>query len=216
MRVVIADDHHIVRKGLVFFLQTQPDVDIIGEASNGEEALEVVRQTKPDIVLMDLSMPIMNGIEATKQIMTEMPKTRIVILTSYADKDYVIPAIQAGAKAYQLKDVAPEKLLTTMIEVQNGTYQLDGHITSFLVQHITDPQDQKWALMKELTNREREVLFEIAKGKSNKEIATSLFISEKTVKTHVSHLLSKLELADRTQAALYAVEYQKNQPKELL
>lgn len=215
MRVVIADDHHIVRKGLVFFLQTQSDVDIVGEASNGEEAIEVVRQTQPDIVLMDLSMPVMNGIEATKQMMKEMPETCIVILTSYADKDYVIPAIQAGAKAYQLKDVAPEKLLTTMIEVQNGTYQLDGHITTFLVQHITE-KEQKWALMKELTNRERDVLFEIAKGKSNKEIASSLFISEKTVKTHVSHVLSKLELADRTQAALYAVGYQKNQPKELL
>lgn len=215
MRVVIADDHHIVRKGLVFFLQTQSDVDIVGEASNGEEAIEVVRQTQPDIVLMDLSMPVMNGIEATKQMMMEMPETCIVILTSYADKDYVIPAIQAGAKAYQLKDVAPEKLLTTMIEVQNGTYQLDGHITTFLVQHITE-KEQKWALMKELTNRERDVLFEIAKGKSNKEIASSLFISEKTVKTHVSHVLSKLELADRTQAALYAVGYQKNQPKELL
>ncbi|APP17750.1 MULTISPECIES: response regulator [Bacillus] len=216
MRVVIADDHHIVRKGLVFFLQTQPDVDIVGEASNGEEALQVVRQTNPDIVLMDLSMPVMNGIEATKQMTLDMPEVRIVILTSYADKDYVIPAIQAGAKAYQLKDVAPEKLLTTMIEVQNGTYQLDGHITAFLVQHLTEPKEQKWALMNELTNRERDVLFEIAKGKSNKEIASSLFISEKTVKTHVSHVLSKLELADRTQAALYAVDYQKNQPKELL
>lgn len=216
MRVVIADDHHIVRKGLVFFLQTQPDVDIVGEASNGQEALEVVRKTQPDIVLMDLSMPVMNGIEATKQMTLEMPDTRIVILTSYADKDYVIPAIQAGAKAYQLKDVAPEKLLSTMIEVQNGTYQLDGHITTFLVQHLTESKEQKWALMKELTNRERDVLFEIAKGKSNKEIASSLFISEKTVKTHVSHVLSKLELADRTQAALYAVDYQKNQPKELL
>ncbi|OLP63324.1 Transcriptional regulatory protein LiaR [Bacillus pumilus] len=216
MRVVIADDHHIVRKGLVFFLQTQPHVEIVGEASNGEEALEVVRQTQPDIVLMDLSMPVMNGIEATKQIMKEMPHIRIVILTSYADKDYVIPAIQAGAKAYELKDVAPDKLLTTMIDVQKGTYQLDGHITSFLVQHLTEPHEPKWERMNELTNRERDVLFEIAKGKSNKEIASSLFISEKTVKTHVSHLLSKLEVADRTQAALYAVDYQKNQPKELL
>ncbi|MGE6630799.1 response regulator [Bacillus sp. NPDC077027] len=216
MKVVIADDHHIVRKGLVFFLQTLPHMEIVGEASNGQEAVDIVKQTKPDIVLMDLSMPVMNGLEATKQLTVAVPTARIIVLTSYADQDYVIPAIQAGAKAYQLKDVDPEKLLKTMIDVQNGSYQLDGKIMNYLIQHIKKPKEQKWDLIDELTNREREVLFEIAKGKSNKEIGSSLFISEKTVKTHVSHVLSKLELADRTQAALLAFDYQKNNKKELL
>ncbi|MBG9443133.1 response regulator [Cytobacillus firmus] len=207
IKVLIADDHHVVRRGLVFFLKTQPEIEIIGEAKNGLEAVEMMQTHQPDVVLMDLDMPVMNGIEATRQIKLNYPDVKIMILTSFSDQDHVIPAIEAGASGYQLKDIEPDVLVQAITQLMKGEHQLHPKATSHLLTHLTNKNNTERQPLEELTKRELEVLREIAKGKSNKEIASSLFITEKTVKTHVSNLLSKLELADRTQAALYAVRH---------
>ncbi|MFN2746841.1 MULTISPECIES: response regulator [Bacillus] len=205
MKIIIADDHHIVRKGLLFFFKTQRDLEVAGEASTGVEVLEALKRHAADIVLMDLSMPEMDGIEATKQIKKAHPRVKVIVLTSYADEAHVIPAIQAGAEAYQLKDAEPDELVETIRAVHEGRHTLDPKIMSHIFHHMSQAHEKE--RIHQLTNREKDVLFEIAQGKSNKEIAASLFISEKTVKTHVSNLLSKLELSDRTQAALFAVKH---------
>ncbi|EFV78764.1 response regulator transcription factor [Cytobacillus oceanisediminis] len=207
IKVLIADDHHVVRRGLVFFLKTQPEIEIIGEAKNGREAVEMMQTNQPDVVLMDLDMPVMNGIEATRQIKASCPEVKIMILTSFSDQDHVIPAIEAGASGYQLKDIEPDILVQAITQLMKGENQLHPKATSHLLTHLTNKNSTERQPLEELTKRELEVLREIAKGKSNKEIASSLYITEKTVKTHVSNLLSKLELADRTQAALYAVRH---------
>jgi DNA-binding NarL/FixJ family response regulator len=209
IRIMIADDHHVVRRGLAFFLKTQRDIEIIGEAGNGKEAVELARKLKPDLILMDLVMPEMDGIEATKIIKTEMPEMKIMMLTSFSDQDHVIPALEAGASGYQLKDIEPDELIHCIKKIIDGENQLHPKATSHLLANLSnkDKKDDN-KLISELTKRELDVLREIARGKSNKEIASSLFITEKTVKTHVSNLLSKLELADRTQAALFAVKNQ--------
>jgi DNA-binding NarL/FixJ family response regulator len=204
IRILIADDHHIVRKGLVLFLQTQKGLEVIAEAENGQIAIEKSRELNPDIILMDLSMPIMDGVEATRQICAENPAAKVMILTSFSDKNHVLPALEAGASGYQLKDSDPDKLVDGIYKMINGENQLDPKITSQLLSHLQGKQG-KSDLAEDLTVRELEVLKEISKGKSNKEIASDLFITEKTVKTHVSNILAKLNLQDRTQAALYAV-----------
>lgn len=208
IRVLIADDHHVVRRGLVFFLRTQKDLEIIGEAANGKEAVDQAKLLKPDIILMDLVMPEMDGIQATKIIKQEQPDIKIMMLTSFSDQDHVIPALEAGASGFQLKDIQPDELITSIKKIISGENQLHPKATSHLLANLSNKNKQEKNLLAELTKRELDVLKEIANGKSNKEIAASLFITEKTVKTHVSHLLSKLELADRTQAALYAVKNQ--------
>lgn len=205
IRILIADDHHVVRRGLVFFLKTQPEIEIIGEARDGKEALEMTINLLPDVVLMDLEMPNMNGIEATREIKKRCPNIKIMMLTSFSDQDHVIPAIEAGASGYQLKDIEPDELVQAIIHLKNGENQLHPKATSHLLSHVTANSSEEKKSLDGLTKRELEVLKEIAKGKSNKEIASDLFITEKTVKTHVSNVLSKLGLADRTQAALYAV-----------
>ncbi|KAF0815641.1 putative response regulator YhcZ [Bacillus sp. ZZV12-4809] len=207
IKVLIADDHHVVRRGLVFFLKTQPEIEIIGEVKNGLEAVEMLQKIQPDVILMDLDMPVMNGIEATRQIKLNYPDVKIMILTSFSDQDHVIPAIEAGASGYQLKDIEPDILVQAIVQLMKGENQLHPKATSHLLTHLTNKNSTERQPLEELTKRELEVLREIAKGKSNKEIASSLFITEKTVKTHVSNLLSKLELSDRTQAALYAVRH---------
>jgi DNA-binding NarL/FixJ family response regulator len=207
IKVLIADDHHVVRRGLMFFLKTQKDIQIIGEAANGEEAVKLVSELRPDVVIMDLVMPVMDGIEATKKIKETSPNTKILILTSFADQDHVIPAIRAGASGYQLKDIEPDQLVEAIKSVHRGESQLHPKVTSHVMTHLYQGEKKEENLVEELTKREREVLAEIAKGKSNKEIAASLMITEKTVKTHVSNILAKLNLADRTQAALYAVKH---------
>ncbi|WP_339149422.1 MULTISPECIES: response regulator transcription factor [unclassified Sutcliffiella] len=206
IRVVIADDHHVVRRGLLFFLKTQKDIEIVGEAKNGKEAVELAEALKPDVVLMDLVMPELDGIEATKQIMERRIPSKVLILTSFSDQDHVIPAIRAGASGYQLKDVEPDQLIESIRAVHRGESQLHPKVTSHVMSHFSRGVGNK-TLHEDLTKRELEVLAEIAKGKSNKEIASALFITEKTVKTHVSNILAKLEVADRTQAALYAVKH---------
>jgi DNA-binding NarL/FixJ family response regulator len=207
IKVLIVDDHHVVRRGLVFFLKTQKDIQVIGEAKNGQEAVEMTKTLQPDLVLMDLDMPIMDGIEATRQIKSVMPNMKIMILTSFSDQDHVIPAIEAGAAGYQLKDIEPDELVRSIKKLLSGENQLHPKATTHLLSHLTNKSRESKSPAEELTKRELEVLVEIAKGKSNKEIASTLFITEKTVKTHVSNVLAKLNLQDRTQAALFAVKH---------
>jgi DNA-binding NarL/FixJ family response regulator len=207
IKVLIADDHHVVRRGLVFFLKTQKDIEVIGEAKNGQEAVDMTKTLQPDLVLMDLDMPIMDGIEATRQIKSVMPNMKIMILTSFSDQNHVIPAIEAGAAGYQLKDIEPDELVRSIKKLLSGENQLHPKATTHLLSHLTNKSRKSKSPIEELTKRELEVLVEIAKGKSNKEIASSLFITEKTVKTHVSNVLAKLNLQDRTQAALFAVKH---------
>lgn len=203
IRLILADDHHIVRKGLHLFLGTQQDFEIVGEAENGLIAVELAKTLNPDIILMDLSMPVLDGIEATKAILAENPQAKVMILTSFSDKDHVIPALEAGASGYQFKDSNPDQLVTAIRSLYQGEKQLDPKVTSSLLSYLQGQKEQ--SPIQELTKREKEVLREITLGKSNKEIAAALFITEKTVKTHISNILSKLCLQDRTQAALYAV-----------
>ncbi|GAB1807538.1 MULTISPECIES: response regulator [Priestia] len=207
IKILIADDHHVVRKGLVFFLQTQPDLEIVGEASNGEEALKLATSLEPHIVLMDLSMPVLDGIEATKELKKQAPHIQVMILTSFSDQDHVIPALEAGASGYQLKESDPDELVAAIRKLMNGENQLHPKVTTHLLTRLTKSSEKKVNFIDHLTKREKDVLKEIAKGKSNKEIGASLHITEKTVKTHVSNILSKLGVQDRTQAALYAVQH---------
>ena len=205
IRILIADDHHVVRRGLVFFLKTQENIEIIGEAKNGKEAVEFADVLLPDVVLMDLVMPVMDGIEATRKIKEKHPSMNIMILTSFSDQNHVIPAIEAGASGYQLKDIEPDELVKAIKQLMKGENQLHPKATTHLLTQFSSKNNEEKKPLEDLTRREMEVLKEIASGKSNKEIASSLYITEKTVKTHVSSILAKLELADRTQAALYAV-----------
>ncbi|AJI20733.1 response regulator transcription factor [Priestia megaterium] len=207
IKILIADDHHVVRKGLVFFLQTQPDLEVVGEASNGEEALKLATSLEPHIVLMDLSMPVLDGIEATKELKKQAPHIQVMILTSFSDQDHVIPALEAGASGYQLKESDPDELVAAIRKLMNGENQLHPKVTTHLLTRLTKSSEKKVNFIDHLTKREKDVLKEIAKGKSNKEIGASLHITEKTVKTHVSNILSKLGVQDRTQAALYAVQH---------
>ena len=203
IKVLIADDHHMVRRGLAFFLSTQTDMTIVGEAGDGKEVVQLAKQLQPDLILMDLVMPGLDGIEATKLIKKLYPTIKIMMLTSFSDQDHVIPALEAGANGYQLKDIEPDELAQCIRKVYNGSNELNPKATSHLLTRLSNPKQN----MDVLTKRELEVLSEIATGKSNKEIADSLVITERTVKTHVSNILSKLELADRTQAALFAVKH---------
>lgn len=210
IRILIADDHQVVRKGLVFFFQTQSDIEVVAEASNGQEALDIVKSKQIDVALLDVQMPEMDGVEAAKAIRAENGHIKIMMLTSFSDYDSVIPAIQAGANGYQLKDVEPDELAEAIRRVIKGESTITAKAASHLMTHVTgDHEKEERAKIDSLTKRESDVLEEIKKGKSNKEISTSLYITEKTVKTHVSNILSKLEVHDRTQAALFAVKYLK-------
>jgi NarL family two-component system response regulator LiaR len=199
IRVLVADDHGVVREGLRSFLALQDDIEVVGEAGDGEEALEEVRRLAPDVALMDLVMPRMDGIEAIRHIRAESPQTRVIVLTSFVDEDKMLPAVRAGAAGYLLKDVEPQELVTAIRTVHGGAALLHPAVVAELVREATTPRGDG------LTEREREVLALIARGRANKAIAFELGVSEKTVKTHVSNILGKLNLTDRTQAALYAV-----------
>lgn len=206
IRVLIADDHHVVRRGLLFFLKTQKDIEVIGEAKNGFEAVELVESLQPDIVLMDLVMPEMDGIQATKKIKAKWPNVAILMLTSFSDKDHVLPAIEAGAAGYQLKDIEPDELVNAIRQIIRGENIIHPAATSQLEEVLREEENLPH-VKNPLTPRERDVLAELTKGKSNREIASSLFVTEKTVKTHISNIFTKLEVQDRTQAALYAVKH---------
>ncbi|PIE92526.1 DNA-binding response regulator [Bacillus fungorum] len=206
IKLLLVEDHHIVRRGLVFFLKTREEFEIVGEAENGEDALTFVRTERPDVVLMDLSMPKMDGIEATKRIKQYDETIKILILSSFSEQDYVLPALEAGADGYQLKEVQPEQLVASIIAVHEGNANFHPKVTPALLGRSAVKKEKETPFSM-LTKREQEVLWEIAKGRSNKEIAAELHITEQTVKTHVSNVLAKLEVDDRTQAALYAVKH---------
>jgi NarL family two-component system response regulator LiaR len=204
IRVLVADDHEIVRKGLQALLASEPGIEVVGEARDGAEAVAGAEALHPDVILMDLVMPVMDGIEATRSITANQPASRILVLTSFATDDKVLPAIKAGALGYLMKDTGPDELIEAIRQVHRGEPCLDASIARKLLSELSRPPQQP--LTREpLTPRELDVLRLIADGKSNREIADRLTISDMTVRTHVSNILSKLHLASRTQAALYAL-----------
>lgn len=209
IKVLLVDDHTVVLKGLAFFLSTQKDLELVGEANNGKEALVKVGETTPDVILMDLYMPEMDGVEATAYIKKEYPNVKVIVLTSFSDQAHVLPALRAGASGYILKDVEPDQLVEAIRSAYKGNIQLHPDIANALLSQtlpVEEKEEEPSIQVDVLTARENEVLQLLAKGMSNKEIASVLVITEKTVKAHVSSILSKLNLSDRTQAALYAVK----------
>ena len=204
IRVLIVDDHAIVRKGIRALLVTEPDIQVIGEASDGAEAIALAQALHPDVILMDLVMPKIDGIEATRQITASQPGVRVLVLTSFAADDKVFPAIKAGALGYLLKDTGPDDLLRAIHQVHLGQPTLEPSIARKVLSELAHPPE-KPLTPDPLTERELDVLRRVAQGKSNKEIAEQLGIAEMTVRAHVSNILGKLHLASRTQAALYAL-----------
>jgi NarL family two-component system response regulator LiaR len=202
IRVLLADDHAVLREGLRSFLELQEGIDIVGDAADGAEAVELAERLRPDVVLMDLVMPNLDGVEAMRELNRRVPGTRVIILTSYIDDDRLLPAIRAGAAGYLLKNAEPQELARAIRTAAAGEALIDPSVAARLVERLA--QDEQRDDYESLTAREREVLELIGRGYSNKRIALDLGIAEKTVKTHVSNVLGKLGVADRTQAALYA------------
>jgi len=213
VRVLIADDHAIVRKGIRALLSEAGGFEVVGEAGSGQEAVRLAQESSPDVILMDLLMPGMDGIEATRQITSRQPKTRILVLTSFAADNKVFPAIKAGALGYLLKDSSPEELVRAIRQVHRGEPSLHPTIARKLLQEIARPAELQPA-PEALTDREMTVLRLIAQGLTNQDIAGQIAVSEPTVRTHVSRILGKLHLASRTQAALYAVREGLTDPDE--
>jgi len=206
IRILIADDHELVRQGLEALLSKTPGMEIVAQAKNGEEAVELALSKNPDIILMDLLMPIKNGIEATREIKKSAPDAKILIITSFSEDEKVFQAIKAGALGYLLKDSSPQELLEAIENICNGRMSLHPHIALKLIDELNKPPDVELPTIEEpLTEREIEVLKLVAKGLSNQDIAEKLVVSERTVGSHVSNILSKLHLANRTQAALFAL-----------
>ena len=203
INVLIVDDHAIVRKGIIALLATERDIQVVGEASDGLEAIAEVERLKPDVILMDLVMPGVNGIDAIREIKARDQATKILVLTSFATDDKVFPALKAGALGYLLKDSEPQELLDAIRQVQMGESWLHPAVARKVLKELT--HNSTPTTMAELTERETEVLKLVAQGLSNRAIADQLVISEATVRTHVSSLLAKLHLASRTQAALFAL-----------
>lgn len=204
IRIIIADDHAIVRKGICALLMTEPGLEVVGESENGKEAVAQAKLLKPDVILMDLMMPEMDGIEATREITAILPETRILVLTSFAGNDQVFPAIKAGALGYLLKDSSPVELVHAIQQVFHGESSLHPAIARKVLQELAKPAATHLTT-DPLTERELDVLRLLAQGQSNRDISEGLFVSEATVRTHVSNILAKLHLASRTQAALYAL-----------
>ena len=201
--VLIVDDHAVVRQGLHTLLELQEVIEVVGEAANGREAIDQTAELLPDVVLMDLVMPEIDGIEATRKIKAACPSTQVIVLTSFSDNEQVFPAIKAGALSYLLKNVSPGDLVRAVQAASRGEAQLDPEIAKKLMEEVSSGSKQQSS--EALTERELGVLQLIAKGQSNRAIGEELVISEKTVKTHVGNILSKLYLADRTQAAIFAL-----------
>jgi two-component system, NarL family, response regulator LiaR len=204
IRVLIADDHVVVRKGLRALLGTESDIDVVGEAGNGQETLAQTELLHPDVVLMDLMMPGVDGTEATREITARWPETRILVLTSFGGDDKVFPALKAGALGYLLKDSGPEDVVRSIHEVYRGESSLHPVIARKVLRELTDPSGHAKAT-EVLTERELEVLRLLASGLSNQDIAEQLVISDATARAHVSNILGKLQVASRIQAALYAL-----------
>jgi DNA-binding NarL/FixJ family response regulator len=217
IRVLIVDDHAVVRQGLRTFLELQDDpsglpIEVVGEAADGAEAVELAGRFQPDVILLDLVMPNMDGIEATPQLVQRCPRTRIIILTSFGEEDKVFPAIRAGAHGYLLKDISPDGLVQAIRAAYLGKAQLHPDVAQKLMAAVAETGAAPSGRRREpaadsLTEREREVLRLLADGLSNRDIAGELVIGETTVKSHVSSILDKLDLEDRTQAAIYALRH---------
>lgn len=204
--ILIVDDHEVVRQGLRAYLESQPDFLVVGEASSGEEAVKLAMELLPDVLLMDLVMSGMGGVQATRKVKNLTPRTQIVVLTSYHQDEFIFPALQAGAISYVLKDVAMDDLVNAIRKAAEGEAVLHPRVAERVILEINGAKRAVYNPFTDLTNREMEILRLIARGLSNTEIAETLFISENTVKGHVSNILSKLHLADRTQAAVFAWE----------
>ena len=204
IRVLVVDDHAIIRKGVKAVLDLVPDIELVGEAENGKQAIKTDLDLQPDVILMDLMMPEMDGIACIREIKAQRPAARILVLTNFAGEDMLFPAIKAGAMGYHLKDSSPETLEEAIRQVFRGEPSLHPLIAKKVLEELhAPPEDQE--IYESLTRRELEVLSLIAHGLENREISRQLFVSEATVRTHVSNILSKLHLASRTQAALYAL-----------
>jgi DNA-binding NarL/FixJ family response regulator len=203
IRILIADDHSVVRQGLRMFLGLDPELEIVGEAADGAEALKMARELTPDVILMDMLMPVMDGIQATIAVRQELPETEVIALTSVLDDGAVVGAVKAGAIGYLLKDTQADDLRRAIKAAAEGQVQLSPQAAARLMREVRTPEAPS---IQELTERETDVLKLIAQGKANKEIALDLVIGEKTVKTHVSNILLKLGVQSRTQAALYAAQ----------
>lgn len=201
-RVMLVDDHEMVRLGLKSFLNLQPDVEVIAEANDGQEGLELALKEKPDVIVMDLVMPKMTGVEATLAILEEWPEAKIVILTSYLDNEKIYPVLNAGARGYMLKTSSADEILGAIRKVAKGELAIEMEVEKKVEHNRKHP-----ALHEDLTARERDILALLAKGYDNQRIADESFISLKTVKTHVSNILSKLAVNDRTQAVVYAFQH---------
>lgn len=206
IKVLIVDDHKVVRQGLCTFLELQKDITVVGEAEDGQVAVEMVRKLGPNVVLMDLVMPRLDGISATRQVRALGSDVKVIALTSFTEDDKVFPAIQAGASSYLLKDVSPDDLVDAIRAVHRGESRLHPDIARKLMEQVASQASlHRETRFEEVTDRERDVVRLVAQGRSNQEIAQELVISEKTVKTHVSNILTKLQLEDRTQLAIYAI-----------
>jgi two-component system NarL family response regulator len=197
IRILVVDDHHVVRQGLVALLKTVPDIQVVAEAADGVEAIDLYRARKPDVTLMDLRLPTLGGVEAIQRIRSEFPTARIIVLTTYDGDEDIYRALQAGAKGYLLKGMSVDELIAAIHAVHAGKSRIPAPIAEKLAERMGGP---------ELTNRELSVLQLIVRGRSNKEIASDLVISEATVKTHINSLLGKLGVTDRTQAATAAIQ----------
>ena len=207
IQVLIADDQAMVRSGLRLILETEDDIEVVAEAENGEEAVRLSRRERPDVVLMDVRMPVMDGLEATRQITSQVEETRVIVLTTFDLDDYVYGALRAGASGFLLKDAEADQLVDAIRVIASGDAIIAPSITKRLISEFAGrPQSRPVTGLEELTDREVEVLRLVARGLSNAEIAEELFVSETTVKTHVSHVLTKLQLRDRVQAVVAAYE----------
>ena len=205
IKVLLVDDHEMVRLGVSAYLSVQEDIEVIAQAENGKIGVEKALELKPDIILMDLVMPVMDGIEATKDILSKWKEAKIIIVTSFIDDEKVYPAISAGAKSYLLKTSSASEIAQAIRDTYRGEGVFEKEVSEKL-EHRHEVEEE-FRLFEELTSREKEVLLLIAQGKSNQEIADECFITLKTVKTHVSNILSKLQVEDRTQATIYAFKH---------
>ncbi|WP_315305975.1 response regulator transcription factor [Enterococcus devriesei] len=205
IRVLLVDDHEMVRLGVSSYLSIQNDIEVVGEAENGEEGYEKALALRPDVILMDLVMEVMDGIESTKKILKDWSDAKILIVTSFIDDEKVYPAIEAGASGYLLKTSTAHEIANAIRATFKGERVLEPEVTTKMMEQLSNRN--RHVLHEELTNREQEILLLIAQGMSNQEIADELFITLKTVKTHVSNILAKLEVEDRTQAVIYAFKH---------